>query len=86
MARLFPETAAALDARLGIGRRRNDARRARAVCEPDYFPVYFRFVLGDELVSRELIAGFIASAAHPDALGRGLLALADETSGPGGPA
>jgi predicted KAP-like P-loop ATPase len=83
VASVFPEAAAALEARLGIGRGRSLMRRSRAAAEPDYFPVYFRFALGDQLVSRELIAALVAPTAHPDALNEGLLALATETAGTG---
>jgi predicted KAP-like P-loop ATPase len=85
VASVFPEAAAALDARLGIGRGRDLTRRSRAATEPDYFPIYFRFALGDQLVSRELIAALVAPTVHPDALNEGLLALAAETSGTGRP-
>jgi predicted KAP-like P-loop ATPase len=80
VARVFPETAVALDARLGIGRAR--LRRSRAASEPDYFPVYFRFALGDRVVSRELIAALVDPTNQLDALSEGLLALARETAGP----
>ena len=85
VASVFPEAAAALDVRLGIGRGRDLIRRSRAATELDYFPIYFRFALGDQLVSRELIAALVAPTVHPDALNEGLLALAAETSGTGRP-
>jgi hypothetical protein len=37
--RLFPVTSGVLDAHLGISRRRIDPRRARAISEPEYFPL-----------------------------------------------
>jgi predicted KAP-like P-loop ATPase len=80
VARLFPETAKLLDAHLGISRRRIDARRARAISEPEYFPLYLRFALGDQVLSRELIAAFVAAASDPDVFAERLLALAEETT------
>jgi predicted KAP-like P-loop ATPase len=78
VSRLFPETAQILDTRLGVGRRRIDARRARAISEPDYFPLYFRFALGDQVLSREMVAALVAAAADPDDFAQRLLALAKE--------
>jgi predicted KAP-like P-loop ATPase len=80
VSRLFPEAAKILGARLGISRNRIDARRARAISEPDYFPIYFRFALGDQVVSREMVAALVAAAADPRAFGERLLVLAEENT------
>ncbi|MEJ7791999.1 MAG: KAP family NTPase [Gaiellaceae bacterium] len=78
VANLFPGTVQTLDARVAIRRRRIDARRARAVSETEYFPLYFRFALGDRVLSRETVAALVTAAEDPDAFGQALLALAQE--------
>jgi predicted KAP-like P-loop ATPase len=80
VASLFPETAQTLDTRIPTRRRKIDARRARAVSEPEYFPLYFRFALGDLALSRELVAAVVAAGHDSDEFARALIALTEETT------
>jgi len=78
VSRLFPEVTKILGTRIGTSRRRIDARRARALSEPDYFPLYFRFALGDQVVSREMVAAVVSAAADPEDFASRLRALTEE--------
>jgi predicted KAP-like P-loop ATPase len=74
---LLPRLAQLLELRIVTRRRRIDSRRTRSLSEPEYFPLYFRFALGDQVVSRDLIATVIASAGDAAAFSQQLLALAE---------
>lgn len=78
VSRLFPDVTKILGTRIGTRRRRIDARRARALSEPDYFPLYFRFALGDQMVSREMVAAVVSAAADPEDFASRLRALTEE--------
>ncbi len=80
---LFPEVARVLGTRIGQVRRTRDARQVRAISEPEYFPIYFRFALGDQVLSRDLIAELVAIAGDEDAFKQSLLALKEEKTGSG---
>jgi predicted KAP-like P-loop ATPase len=83
VSRLFPETSSILGDRVLMSRNRIDARRARAISQPDYFPIYFRFALGEQAISRELVSALVAAAAKPDEFAEHLLALVEEKTSRG---
>jgi predicted KAP-like P-loop ATPase len=78
VARLFPQIAKSLGSPLVRSKNRIDNRRSRSISDPDYFPMYLRFALGDKVISRELVAAFVDLAANPDEFGKRLVALSTE--------
>lgn len=60
-------------------------RRARLVCHPDVFPIYFRFALPSDAVGHAEIMSLVRSLATPDEFKERLLAAAKQTRSDGIP-
>jgi predicted KAP-like P-loop ATPase len=77
VSRLFPQVAKVVD-HMPLGGSRTDARRARRISEPEFWPLYFRFGLGGTVIPRQVVDDMVRLGVDPAAFGRALTEMAAE--------